>query len=115
MAATVRALGMAAFRGNTTCIAPPACSIPNARALAATTSIDGQTDLVVRIYQGDRAETAANELLGEFTFSGVRPARAGEARLEVVFEVNVEGILTMSARDLDSGRQMKTTVRVSSS
>ncbi len=57
----------------------------------------------------------ANELLGEFTFSGVRPARAGETRLEILFEVNIEGILTMSARDLDTGRQMKTTVRVASS
>jgi molecular chaperone DnaK len=45
----------------------------------------------------------------------VRPCRAGETRLEILFEVNVEGILSMSARDLDSGRQMKTTVKVSSS
>ncbi len=70
---------------------------------------------MVRIFQGDQPLTVANELLGEFTFSGVRPARAGETRLEILFEVNVEGILTMSARDLDPGRQMKTTVRVASS
>jgi molecular chaperone DnaK len=90
-------------------------AIPNARAVAATNSIEGQSELVVRIFQGDRARTAENELLGEFTFSGVRPARPGETRLEILFEVSIEGILTMSARDLDTGRQMKTTVRVSPS
>jgi molecular chaperone DnaK len=89
--------------------------IPNARAISATNSVDGQSALVVRIYQGDNPNTARNELLGEFTFSGVRPARAGETRLEILFVVNVEGILTMSARDLDTNRQMKTTVRVTSS
>ena len=45
----------------------------------------------------------------------MRPGPAGEVRLEILFEVNVEGILTMSARDLDTGREMKTTVRVTQS
>ncbi len=89
-------------------------AIPNAKTVAATNSLDGQTELVVRIFQGDHPRTADNELLGEFTFSGVRPCRAGEVRLEILFEVSVEGILTMSARDLDTGRQMRTTVRVAS-
>jgi molecular chaperone DnaK len=87
-------------------------AIPNARAVRATTSENRQTELVVRIFQGDQPSTVENELLGEFTFSGVRPAPVGQTQLEILFEVNVEGILTMSARDLDTGRQMKTTVRV---
>jgi len=78
----------------------------------ATNSVNQQTELVVRIFQGDQPATSGNELLGEFTFSGVRPAAPGATQLEILFEVNVEGILTMSARDLDTGRQMKTTVRV---
>jgi molecular chaperone DnaK len=45
----------------------------------------------------------------------VRPAPAGTARLEVLFEVNVEGILTVSASDLDTGKQMKRTMRVTQS
>jgi molecular chaperone DnaK len=76
--------------------------------------VDGQTELVVRMFQGDQGETAGNELLGEFTFSGVSPGQAGQARLEILFEVSIEGILSMSARDVESGRQMKTTVRVTS-
>jgi molecular chaperone DnaK len=86
--------------------------IPNARSIAATNSVNGQTELVVRIFQGDKPQARENELLGEFTFSGVRASPAGSARLEIVFEVSIEGILSMSARDLETGRQMKTTVRL---
>jgi molecular chaperone DnaK len=109
------AIGIEGAGGAMHVVFPRNAAIPNARAIAATNSVDGQTELVVRIYQGDAAESARNELLGEFTFSGVRPAMAGDTRLEILFEVSVEGILTMSARDLDSGRQMRTTVRVASS
>jgi molecular chaperone DnaK len=108
------AIGIEQAGGAMHVVFPRNGAIPNARAVAATNSVDGQTELVVRIFQGDHPDTSHNELLGEFTFSGVRPARPGETRLEILFEVNVEGILTMSARDLDSGRQMKTTVRVAS-
>jgi len=108
------AIGIETAGGTMHVVFPRNASIPNARTVAATNSVDGQRELVVRIFQGDHPETARNEILGEFTFSGVRPAQAGDTRLEILFEVNIEGILTMSARDLDSGRQMKTTVRVAS-
>jgi molecular chaperone DnaK len=109
------AIGIEQAGGAMHVVFPRNAAIPNARSIAATNAVDDQSELVVRIYQGDHPECSGNELLGEFTFSGVRPCRAGEVRLEIVFEVNVEGILTMSARDLDTGRQMRTTVRVTSS
>ena len=87
-------------------------AIPNAKAIEATTSYDGQTEVAMRIFQGDNPEVAHNELLGDFLFSGLRPGPAGQARLEITFSVNIEGILTMSARDVETGKQMKTTVRV---
>jgi molecular chaperone DnaK len=108
------AIGIEAAGGRMHEVFPRNAPIPNARSVAATNSVAGQTELVVRIYQGDQPQARANELLGEFTFSGVRPAPAGAARLEIVFEVSVEGILSMSARDLDTGREMKTTVRLGS-
>jgi molecular chaperone DnaK len=86
--------------------------IPNAKAISATTSYDNQTEVAMRIMQGDSQTANENELLGDFLFSGLRQAPSGKARIEVVFDVNIEGILTISARDLDSGKQMKTTVRV---
>ena len=108
------AIGIEQAGGDLHVVFPRNAPIPNARAISATTSEAGQTELVVRIFQGDQPETVRDELLGEFTFSGVRPGAPGEARLEILFEVSVEGILSMSARDLESGRQMKTTVRVAS-
>ena len=107
------AIGIEQAGGAMHVVFPRNAAIPNARTIAATNAVDRQSELAMRIYQGDHARSAENELLGEFTFSGVRPGRAGDVRLEILFEVNVEGILTMSARDLDSGREMKTTVRVS--
>jgi molecular chaperone DnaK len=108
------AIGIEQAGGTMHVVFPRNAAIPNARTISATNSVDGQSELVVRIYQGDHPQSIRNEILGEFTFSGVRPARTGETRLEILFEVNIEGILTMSARDLDTGRQMKTTVRVTS-
>ena len=87
-------------------------SIPNAKQLTATTSQDNQTSLALRIYQGDDPAVANDELLGEFTFSGISPAPAGKSQVEITFDVNVEGILTMQAKDHASGREIKTTVRV---
>jgi len=106
------AIGIEQAGGSMHVVFPRNAAIPNARAVSATNSVDGQRELVVRIFQGDAPETRGNEILGEFTFSGVRPCPVGETKLEILFEVSVEGILTMSARDLDSGRQMRTTVRV---
>ncbi len=108
------AIGLEAAGGAMHVVFPRNAAIPNARALAATSSVDEQSELVVRIYQGDHPVANRNELLGEFTFGGVRPAPAGAVRLEMLFEVNVEGILTVSAGDLDTGKRMKTTIRVSS-
>jgi molecular chaperone DnaK len=106
------AIGLEQADGAMHVVFPRNAAIPNARAIRATNSVDGQTELVMRIFQGDQPRTAGNEALGEFTFSGVRPTKPGQTRLEILFEVNVEGILTMSARDLDTNRQMKTTVKV---
>jgi molecular chaperone DnaK len=86
--------------------------IPNQKSINATTASDNQAEVAMRILQGDGKMASENELLGDFLFSGIRKASAGKARIEVLFDVNVEGILTISARDLDTGKQMKTTVRV---
>jgi len=109
------AIGLEAAGGAMHVVLPRNSPIPNAKALAATSSVDNQAELAVRIFQGDQAQAALNELLGEFVFGGVRPAAAGKVRLEVLFEVNVEGILTVSASDLDTGKRMTTTLRVSRS
>jgi molecular chaperone DnaK len=106
------AIGLEKAGGEFHVVFPRNAAIPNAKAVEATTSYDRQTEVAMRIFQGDHSEVSHNELLGDFLFSGLRPSPAGKARLEITFDVNIEGILTMSARDLDTGKQMKTTVRV---
>ncbi|TMB27867.1 MAG: 2-alkenal reductase, partial [Deltaproteobacteria bacterium] len=106
------AIGLEKAGGTFHVVFPRNAAIPNAKAIEATTSYDDQTEVAMRIFQGDHAQVSHNELLGDFLFSGLRPAPAGKARLEITFDVNIEGILTMSARDMETGRQMKTTVRV---
>ncbi len=106
------AIGLEAAGRKMHVVFPRNAPIPNAKALSATSSIDDQSELMVRIFQGDQPDVVRDELLGEFTFGGVRPAPAGSVRLEILFEVNVEGILTVSASDLDTGKEMKTTIRV---
>jgi molecular chaperone DnaK len=106
------AIGLEKAGGEFHTVFPRNAAIPNAKAIEATTSYDGQTDVAMRIFQGDNPHVSHNELLGDFLFSGLKPGPAGKARLEITFDVNVEGILTMSAKDLETGKQMKTTVRV---
>jgi molecular chaperone DnaK len=106
------AIGLEKAGGEFHTVFPRNAAIPNAKAIEATTSYDGQTEVAMRIFQGDASHVSHNELLGDFLFSGLKPGPAGKARLEITFDVNIEGILTMSAKDLETGKQMKTTVRV---
>ena len=76
-----------------------------------TTHKDNQADLAMRIYQGDSPKVAENSLLGEFTFSGLREGPAGSVNVEVILDVNSEGILALDARDVDTGAMMQQTVR----
>jgi molecular chaperone DnaK len=109
------AIGLERAGGNFHVVFPRNAPIPNAKQLTATTSYDQQTELAMRIFQGDNEQVVRNELLGDFSFSGIRPDRAGEVQVEITFDVNVEGILTMHARDPATGKEMKTTVRVTQS
>src|SRR5262249_10867793 len=109
------AIGLERAGGAFHVVFPRNAAIPNAKRLTATTSYDEQSELAMRIFQGDHPQVEKNELLGDFTFSGIRAGRAGQVEVEITFDVSVEGILTMHARDPDSGREMKTTVRVTSS
>jgi len=106
------AIGLEKAGGEFHTVFPRNAAIPNAKAIEATTSYDGQTEVAMRIFQGDASHVSHDELLGDFLFSGLKPGPAGKARLEITFDVNIEGILTMSAKDLETGKQMKTTVRV---
>ena len=79
-----------------------------------TTFSDYQETVDIRVYQGDSREAAANELLGQFEFSGFKKARRGEVSIEVTFEINADGIVSVTACDPETGAQTMTSITLSS-
>ena len=86
-------------------------AVPNRKAFVFTTHKHNQKDLVMRLYQGDKERARDNVLLGEFTFAGLRPGEAGSVRVEVIFDVSLEGTLALNARDVGTGQVMQQSVR----
>jgi molecular chaperone DnaK len=77
------------------------------------TSKDGQTTVKIIVLQGEADLAHQNEMLGEFTLSGLRVARRGEVEVAVTFEINSEGIVSVSARDKETGAEQSITVTAS--
>lgn len=69
-----------------------------------TTTTDNQDSVKIRVYQGEGRKTSENELLGEFTLSGLRKASAGEVSIAVQFEIDTNGILNVIAKDVETGK-----------
>ena len=105
-------IGLEKADGQMHVVFPRNSPIPNAKQVTGTTSVDNQTELIMRIYQGDQDTANRNEQLGEFTFSGIAPRVAGSTQVQMTFDVSIEGILTMHAHDPSTGKELKTTVRV---
>ncbi len=82
---------------------PKNCPIPHVRRLTLTNSKDRQKTIMLKIYQGDSDIAAENELLGTFVFSGIKPAPRGKVKVDVWLNIDSEGILSLSAKDKESG------------
>jgi molecular chaperone DnaK (HSP70) len=85
--------------------------IPVRRTKTYTTEEDWQTSVDIEVYEGERACTDANNKLGEFRISGIERARRGVPQVEVTFEIDGNGILTVSARDKTTGASANTTIQ----
>lgn len=85
-------------------------SIPIDRTRTFVTARDNQDQVKVRIYQGEAREADQCELLGEFEFTGLRPAPRGQVKIEVTFEIDTDGIVNVFARDTETGQQASTTI-----
>ncbi|MEE2674177.1 MAG: Hsp70 family protein [Myxococcota bacterium] len=79
-----------------------------------TTFADYQESVDIRVFQGDSREASSNELLGQFAFSGFKKARRGEVSIEVTFEINADGIVSVKACDPETGAQNMTSITLSS-
>jgi molecular chaperone DnaK len=88
--------------------------IPIDRTRCFTTATDFQERVRIKVLQGDSPDADENELLGEFEFSGFRVAERGEVTIEVTFEIDTDGIVNVSARDIETGARASTQVNLSS-
>ncbi|HVO21601.1 MAG TPA: Hsp70 family protein [Anaeromyxobacter sp.] len=88
--------------------------IPIEKSKTFTTSRDGQDRVRIRVYQGESKQADACELLGEFEFTGFRIGYRGEVQIQVTFEIDSNGIVNVSATDLETGQKTSTTINLSS-
>ena len=89
-------------------------TVPTSAAHIFTTVRDNQTSVRIMVFQGDSLRAEENELLGEFILSGLRKASRGEVEVEVNFEISADGIVSVSARDLETDQHQSITVTASS-
>jgi molecular chaperone HscA len=104
-------LGLETMGGVVEKLVPRNSAIPTAAAQVFTTFQDGQNALDVHVVQGERELVTDNRSLARFRLSGIPPMPAGMARVEVRFEVNADGILSVSAKELSTGVSQAITVK----
>ncbi len=88
--------------------------VPIEKSKTFTTSRDGQERVKIRVYQGESNRGDECEMLGEFEFSGFRIGFRGDVKIDVNFEINTDGIVNVSATDLETGQKTSTTISLSS-
>ncbi len=89
-------------------------TIPTERKQTFSTAADNQTAVTVKVFQGERKMAADNRLLGEFNLEGIPPAPRGVPQIEVKFDVDQNGILNVSAKDLGTGKEASVRIEQSS-
>ncbi|KAF3097666.1 Heat shock protein ssb1, variant 3 [Orbilia oligospora] len=91
-------------------VVPRGQTVPTIKKRTFTTVADNQTTVQFPVYQGERVNCEDNTSLGEFTLAPIPPMKAGEAVLEVIFEVDVNGILKVTASEKSTGRSANITI-----
>ncbi|MCL4558146.1 MAG: molecular chaperone DnaK [Deltaproteobacteria bacterium] len=104
---TPLSLGIETHGGEFAKIIDKNTTVPVKKSHIFTTSYDNQSAVRIRVFQGESATADENELLGEFILSGIRMTKKGEPRIEVSFDIDNNGIVNVSAVDLDTGLESK--------
>jgi molecular chaperone DnaK len=105
------ALSVGTLGGVATQIVPRNSTIPTRYSMVFTTARDNESEISVTVYEGDRPMAADNILIGEVTLMGIPPAPRGIPQIEVAFDLDVNSMLNVSAKDLGTGREARTAVR----
>ncbi|MEM2110916.1 MAG: molecular chaperone DnaK [Candidatus Bathyarchaeia archaeon] len=110
---TPLSLGVETLGGIFTKIIERNTTIPTRRSQIFTTAADFQTAVTIHVLQGERPMAADNVSLGMFNLTGIPPAPRGVPQIEVTFDINADGILNVSAKDLATGKEQKITITAS--
>ncbi|MCP4196448.1 MAG: molecular chaperone DnaK [Proteobacteria bacterium] len=111
---TPHTLGIMIVGGYFEELIPQNSTVPTARSKIFTTIRDNQTAVKILVLQGESDRAEENELLGEFIMAGLRKAQKGQVEVEVTFEINADGIVSVSAKDLETELKQSITVTASS-
>jgi molecular chaperone DnaK len=111
---TPHALGIMTFGSYFEELVPQNTTVPTSRAKTFTTSRDNQTAVKIMVMQGESEKAEQNDLLGEFILTGLRRAPKGQVEIEVTFAINADGIVSVSAKDLETGQEQSIQVTATS-
>ena len=103
-------LGIETLGGVLTPLIPRNTTIPTTKSQIFSTAADNQPAVDISVYQGERPMAHDNKLLGHFQLTGINPARRGQPRIEVTFSIDVNGIVKVSAKDLDTQKEQNITI-----
>jgi molecular chaperone DnaK len=111
---TPLSLGIETLGGVCTRLIERNTSIPTRKSQVFSTAADNQTSVEVNVLQGEREMAAYNKSLGRFHLDGIAPARRGIPQIEVTFDIDANGIVNVSAKDLGTGKEQHITITASS-
>ena len=110
---TPLSLGVETLGGITEHLIEKNATIPTKRSKTFTTAADFQTAVTIHVVQGERSMAADNVSLGMFNLAGIPPAPRGVPQIEVTFDIDANGILTVGAKDMGTGKENKITITAS--
>lgn len=111
---TPLSLGLETMGGVMTKLIEKNTTIPTKKTQVFSTAADSQTAVTIRVFQGEREQASANKFLGQFDLSDIPPAPRGVPQIEVAFDIDANGILSVSAKDKASGKEQKIVIKASS-
>jgi molecular chaperone DnaK len=110
---TPLSLGIETLGGVFTKLIERNTTIPTKKSQIFSTAADGQTSVEIHVLQGEREMAAYNKTLGRFILDGIPPAPRGVPQIEVTFDIDANGIVNVSAKDLGTGKEQKITITAS--